>query len=259
MHGDWASRDDDGYWYLHGRSDDTLNIAGKRIGPAEVESVVAMLPSVAECAAVGVPDPVKGESVWVVVVRKPALDDIVDLEAEVRSIVREHLGGSFMPARVLVVRRAAEDAEREDRPARRSSGGDRRGPRRPVHPRGSLDDRGDQARSLSDVTAPRTGPTGSCRHRTMGAVASARAPRSAGRSSANRSVPGRGRPSTRSATSSPSAGPNLNAWPAQPPAITRRTTPIDHEVAVGRHRPRVPLVPDQVRRRGRHPRRHPSR
>jgi acetyl-CoA synthetase len=103
VHGDWASRDDDGYWYLHGRSDDTLNIAGKRIGPAEVESVVAMLPSVAECAAVGVPDPVKGESVWVVVVRKPALDDIVDLEAEVRSIVREHLGGSFMPARVLVV------------------------------------------------------------------------------------------------------------------------------------------------------------
>ena len=51
----------------------------------------------------GVPDPVKGESVWVVVVRKPALDDIVDLEAEVRSIVREHLGGSFMPARVLFV------------------------------------------------------------------------------------------------------------------------------------------------------------
>ena len=40
VHGDWASRDADGYWYLHGRSDDTLNIAGKRIGPAEVESVV---------------------------------------------------------------------------------------------------------------------------------------------------------------------------------------------------------------------------
>ena len=37
-HGDWASVDEDGYWYLHGRSDDTLNIAGKRIGPAELES-----------------------------------------------------------------------------------------------------------------------------------------------------------------------------------------------------------------------------
>ncbi len=72
VHGDWASRDADGYWYLHGRSDDTLNIAGKRIGPAEVESVVGMHASVAECAAVGIPDPVKGESVWVIVVPKPA-------------------------------------------------------------------------------------------------------------------------------------------------------------------------------------------
>jgi acetyl-CoA synthetase len=102
VHGDWASRDGDGYWYLHGRSDDTLNIAGKRIGPAEVESVVAMHPSVAECAAVGVPDPGKGESVWVVVVPKPAVDRLEDLEAEIRTVVREHLGGSFMPSRVVV-------------------------------------------------------------------------------------------------------------------------------------------------------------
>jgi acetyl-CoA synthetase len=102
VHGDWASRNDDGYWYLHGRSDDTLNIAGKRIGPAEVESIVAMLPSVAECAAVGVPDPVKGETVWVVVIPKPDASELDDLEAGVRSIVREHLGGSFVPARVVV-------------------------------------------------------------------------------------------------------------------------------------------------------------
>jgi acetyl-CoA synthetase len=102
VHGDWASRDADGFWYLHGRSDDTLNIAGKRIGPAEVESVVSMHPSVAECAAVGIPDPVKGESVWVVVVPKPATDGLGDLEAEIRTLVREHLGGSFAPARVLV-------------------------------------------------------------------------------------------------------------------------------------------------------------
>ena len=60
VHGDWASRDDDGSWYLHGRSDDTLNIAGKRIGPAEVESVVAMHAAVAECAAVGDPRPGEG-------------------------------------------------------------------------------------------------------------------------------------------------------------------------------------------------------
>ena len=102
VHGDWASRDADGYWYLHGRSDDTLNIAGKRIGPAEVESVVGMHASVAECAAVGIPDPVKGESVWVIVVPKPAVDELEDLEAEIRSLVREHLGGSFAPSRVVV-------------------------------------------------------------------------------------------------------------------------------------------------------------
>ena len=40
VHGDWASIDDDGFWFLHGRSDDTLNIAGKRVGPAEIESAV---------------------------------------------------------------------------------------------------------------------------------------------------------------------------------------------------------------------------
>jgi acetyl-CoA synthetase len=101
VHGDWASRDADGYWFLHGRSDDTLNIAGKRIGPAEVESVVAMHPAVAECAAVGVPDEVKGEMVWVVVVTKPA-SAAEDLEAEIRGLVREHLGGSFAPSRVVV-------------------------------------------------------------------------------------------------------------------------------------------------------------
>ena len=102
VHGDWASRDDDGYWYLHGRSDDTLNIAGKRIGPAEVESVVAMHAAVAECAAVAVPDPVKGESIWVVVVPKPSDKEFDDLEPQVRSLVREHLGGPFMPTRVVV-------------------------------------------------------------------------------------------------------------------------------------------------------------
>ena len=60
-HGDWASIDEDGYWFLHGRSDDTLNIAGKRIGPAELESAALDHPSVAEAAAIGVPHEVKGE------------------------------------------------------------------------------------------------------------------------------------------------------------------------------------------------------
>ena len=65
MHGDWASVDEDGYWFLHGRSDDTLNIAGKRIGPAELESAAVAHPAVVEAAAVGVPHEVKGEVAWV--------------------------------------------------------------------------------------------------------------------------------------------------------------------------------------------------
>ncbi|HEU0335152.1 MAG TPA: AMP-binding protein, partial [Gaiellaceae bacterium] len=63
-HGDWASVDEDGYWFLHGRSDDTLNVAGKRIGPAELESAALDHPAVAEAAAIGVPHEVKGEVPW---------------------------------------------------------------------------------------------------------------------------------------------------------------------------------------------------
>jgi acetyl-CoA synthetase len=101
VHGDWASRDGDGYWYLHGRSDDTLNVAGKRIGPAEIESVVGMHDAVAETAAVGVPDAVKGETVWCVVVVKPDVTVTDSLDEEIRAIVRDHLGGAFVPSHVV--------------------------------------------------------------------------------------------------------------------------------------------------------------
>jgi acetyl-CoA synthetase len=100
VHGDWALRDEDGFWFLRGRSDDTLNVAGKRIGPAEVESVLVGHPTVAESAAIGVPDAVKGEQVWCVVVRVPGAE--VD-EDDLRALVAEHLGRSFMPARVVFV------------------------------------------------------------------------------------------------------------------------------------------------------------
>ena len=70
-HGDWASVDEDGYWFLHGRSDDTLNIAGKRIGPAELESAAVGHPAVAEAAAVGIPHEVKGEVAWLFCVLAP--------------------------------------------------------------------------------------------------------------------------------------------------------------------------------------------
>ena len=73
-HGDWASVDDDGYWFLHGRSDDTLNIAGKRIGPAELESAAVGHPAVAEAAAIGVPHEVKGEVAWLYCVLAPGAE-----------------------------------------------------------------------------------------------------------------------------------------------------------------------------------------
>jgi acetyl-CoA synthetase len=99
-HGDWASVDEDGYWFLHGRSDDTLNVAGKRIGPAELESAALNDPAVAEAAAIGVPHDVKGEVPWVFVVGKPAA--VVDPES-VAAAVSAELGKAFRPARVVIV------------------------------------------------------------------------------------------------------------------------------------------------------------
>ncbi len=99
-HGDWASIDEDGYWFLHGRSDDTLNIAGKRIGPAELESAALDHPAVAEAAAVGVPHAVKGETAWIFCALKPGgMPD----EEGVKAAVAASLGKAFAPDRVLFV------------------------------------------------------------------------------------------------------------------------------------------------------------
>jgi len=100
VHGDWATVDEDGFWFLHGRSDDTLSVAGKRIGPAEVESALASHPAVAESAAVGVPHEVKGETIWCFVVLKP---EAVAESDELARVVVDHLGASFRPSRVVFV------------------------------------------------------------------------------------------------------------------------------------------------------------
>jgi acetyl-CoA synthetase len=100
-HGDWASVDEDGYWFLHGRSDDTLNIAGKRIGPAEIESAVVEHPAVAEAAAVGVPHEVKGEVIWVFCVVAPGAE--TPEADELRGLVAADLGKAFTPDRILFV------------------------------------------------------------------------------------------------------------------------------------------------------------
>ena len=102
VHGDWASVDEDGYWFLHGRSDDTLNLAGKRIGPAEIESAVVAHPAVSE-AADGVPHDVKGEVAWVFCVLTPGREASDELATEVGATAAAELGKAFKPERVLFV------------------------------------------------------------------------------------------------------------------------------------------------------------
>jgi acetyl-CoA synthetase len=90
----------DRQWFLHGRSDDTIKIAGKRLGPAEVETVVVAHPRVLEAAAVGVPDELKGETLWVFVVPRPGVEPDAELRAELFACVVDALGPSFKPAQV---------------------------------------------------------------------------------------------------------------------------------------------------------------
>jgi acetyl-CoA synthetase len=99
-HGDWASVDEDGYWFLHGRSDDTLNVAGKRVGPAELESAAVSHPGVAEAAAIGVPHELKGEVPWLFCVPSPGA---VPSPEEVSRAVTDELGKAFKPERVCFV------------------------------------------------------------------------------------------------------------------------------------------------------------
>jgi acetyl-CoA synthetase len=103
VHGDWASIDSDGFWFLHGRSDDTLNIAGKRIGPAEFESAAVEHAAVIECAAVGVPHEVKGETVWCFCILRPDVKPTDELRLEIKAVIAGELGKAFAPSEVRFV------------------------------------------------------------------------------------------------------------------------------------------------------------
>jgi acetyl-CoA synthetase len=104
LHGDWASVDEDGHWFLHGRSDDTIKIAGKRLGPAEVESALAGHPAVTESAAVGVPHELKGESVVCFVVLRPSHAPSEALREELKERVASQLGKALRPEAVKFVK-----------------------------------------------------------------------------------------------------------------------------------------------------------
>jgi len=89
--------DEDGLWYILGRSDDTIKIAGKRLGPAEVESVLVGHPAVSEAAAIGVPDPIKGEALVCFCVLKPGSQGSEKLREELRGMVAEQMGKPLKP------------------------------------------------------------------------------------------------------------------------------------------------------------------
>jgi acetyl-CoA synthetase len=102
VHGDFASRDADGMWYVHGRSDDTLKIAGKRTGPSEIEALLMGTGLLQDAAAIGAPDPVKGTAVVCVCVARPDADREVAVKALSTAVVAG-LGGAFKPADVVFV------------------------------------------------------------------------------------------------------------------------------------------------------------
>ena len=103
-HGDWASVDEDGCWFVHGRADESMNVAGRKVGPAEVEDALIEHPAVSEAAVIGVPDELKGEGIVVFVVMKPHVAATADLEKLLSKHLIDSLGPTFKPQAVRVVR-----------------------------------------------------------------------------------------------------------------------------------------------------------
>ncbi|MEF8783324.1 MAG: AMP-binding protein [Haloarculaceae archaeon] len=102
-HGDWAQKDAEGFWFLHGRSDDVLNVAGRKVGPAEVESALIEHEAVNAAAAIGAPDDTKGTAVVTYVILEDGYEESESLATELRAQVGEELGKPFRPREVLFV------------------------------------------------------------------------------------------------------------------------------------------------------------
>jgi acetyl-CoA synthetase len=103
VHGDFAAVDADGLWYILGRSDDTIKIAGKRLGPAEVESVVVEHPDVVESAAIGVPHEIKGSELVMFVVLKQGAEATDALRGELHDMIVGAMGKPLAPKEILFV------------------------------------------------------------------------------------------------------------------------------------------------------------
>ncbi len=103
VHGDWASVDDDGFWYIHGRSDDTIKIAGKRVGPAEYESVLVGHPAVQEAATISIPHEIKGEAAVCFVILRPGAQPGEALARELRERIAREMGRPLIPEAIRFV------------------------------------------------------------------------------------------------------------------------------------------------------------
>jgi acetyl-CoA synthetase len=126
VHGDWAMKDSDGHWFILGRSDDTLKVAGKRVGPAEVESLLVAHQLVTEAAVIGVPDEIKGTAMVafcvltgsagilpaISVKRENNADDSISgsdadkmfaLQSELKQLVAKDMGKPLTPSRIHFV------------------------------------------------------------------------------------------------------------------------------------------------------------
>ncbi|MBN8656975.1 MAG: AMP-binding protein [Anaerolineae bacterium] len=103
VHGDFAAIDNDGLWYILGRSDDTIKIAGKRLGPAEVESILVRHESIVEAAAIGVPHEVKGSELVLFAVTKPGVERSAALRQALHEIVVAEMGKPLAPKDILFV------------------------------------------------------------------------------------------------------------------------------------------------------------
>jgi acetyl-CoA synthetase len=103
VHSDFAAIDSDGLWYILGRSDDTIKIAGKRLGPAEVESILVHHADVVESAAIGVPNEVKGSELVLFVVLKAGVDPSEELRATLHQMIVAEMGKPLSPKAVFFV------------------------------------------------------------------------------------------------------------------------------------------------------------
>ena len=132
-HGDWAQKDEDGFWFLHGRADDTLNVAGRKVGPAEIEGVAMEHDAVNQAAAIGVPDDVTGTAVVLYVVPEPDAEASSELRETIQSLIGAEHGKPFRPSEIRfveelpktqsgkIVRRAIRASHLDEDPGDRSS------------------------------------------------------------------------------------------------------------------------------------------